>query len=640
MSVTAEPLAISGALLDRDGFEGPVTRAHLRRSRLLHLGACALGATPWLVGAPAGWQAAGWGLWLPGAGFLASGGISLLCFPLTLALFGLAFFAWFGAGMVVAPIAVWGGSALVAGMIAGPASGTHAAVTVPLLTAGWLGASTLHRRRRRRAALARREARNAYLPEELDEIRRVAVPSPPLERRALSAEQLGMLRYALDRALQTLGTLEGFDRIDQFQTSALRYQLNQVGWTLAIAQRHYAPNFHGYLSEAQRRVIEQSLQRQVWGYWPWENAWGNFSLDFDPAKRDNVMLTGYLNVNVLLYTNNTGDLRYTKPGSLSFRYDERREFRHDVHSINDSLLDNFRGRVYRQPYTLFPCEPNWIYTSCNFRGLTCVTLHDTVFGTKHADEIRDAFRRRLEEEFIDIDGSVVSLRSKHTGHALPFPVPDAVLVKMLSPLFPDLAARYWALARREILYRADGRLRIRLTGKGIDYGNYRTGHLFSIDSVLGAAREMGDPEAAEAAIAALDEVVGRIERDGVVHFAGSNMGNLMAMESHLGITGGWREAICTRPSEAVQRGPILADAPYPDVLVARAVSDGEDLDLLLYPGREGAADQTLSLERLHPGGRYSVEGSPIGQAVADAQGHLRVPLRLDGPTRVSLRPAG
>lgn len=632
----SSPLPLT-SLPAKDTLDGPITRAHLRRSRRLHWGLCFLGALPWLLDAPAGWQAFGWGLWLPGAGFLAIGGWSLLLFPVTLTLFGVAFFAWFGAGMIIAPTAVWLGSALTASLIAASATGiNYTPWAVPTLTLSWLAWARLWRERRRRKALARRNARNAYLPAELAEISRIAVAAPPLNERALTVEQLGMLRYVLDRALQPLGTLHGFDHLDQFQTAALRYQLNQIGYTLAVVQRHYTPNFHGYLSEGQRRAILQYLRRPIWGYWRWENAWGNFDLDFNPVKKDNIMLTGYLNINALLYMNNTGDLRYAQPGSLSFHYDERRRFPHDVHSINGSLLDNFRGQVYSQPYCLFPCEPNWIYTACNFRGLTSVLLHDTVFGSDDLGELRTTFRRRLEEEFTDIDASIVALRSKITGHALPFPVPDATLVKMLAPLFPDLSQRYWAIARHEIL--SSDRRRLTLRGRGIDFGNYQPGHLFAIDGVLGAAREMGDQEVADLALAALEEVVGRVERQGVVHFKGSNLANLMVMESHFGITGGWRDANCTRPPSSALHGPILSEASYPDVLVARAVSDGEDLQLLLHPGRAPEIAQTLSIERLQPHRRYRLDGAVESEAAADVTGRLRLQVQLCGPTVVRVLP--
>ena len=51
----------------------------------------------------------------------------------------------------------------------------------------------------------------------------------------------------------------GYDKVDQFQTSALRYQINHLGYGLVMAQCMYTPNFHGYLSQAQIGVHGKEL---------------------------------------------------------------------------------------------------------------------------------------------------------------------------------------------------------------------------------------------------------------------------------------------------------------------------------------------------------------------------------------------
>ena len=74
---------------------------------------------PTLLGLAPSLRAAGIGLWLPGAGFVAVGGWAALLFPLTLLLFVFGLVAWFWAGMVLALIVVWNGAAAVAGLMAG-----------------------------------------------------------------------------------------------------------------------------------------------------------------------------------------------------------------------------------------------------------------------------------------------------------------------------------------------------------------------------------------------------------------------------------------------------------------------------------------------------------------------------------------
>ena len=57
--------------------------------------------------------------------------------------------------------------------------------------------------------------------------------------------------------------------------------------------------------------------------------------------------------------------------------------------------------------------------------------------------------------------------------------------------------------------------------------------------------------------------------------------------------------------DAWRHGPILSQAQYPDVIVARAVTDGSALNLVLHPGAEGGL-VTLGLGRLTPGRRYAI----------------------------------
>ena len=87
----------SGEMDLRSGTKGPVTASRHRRNALVYGIVCVLGIVPTLLGMPAGLQAFGLGLFLPGAGFLAFGGWALLLFPLTLLVFWLSIvFASFG----------------------------------------------------------------------------------------------------------------------------------------------------------------------------------------------------------------------------------------------------------------------------------------------------------------------------------------------------------------------------------------------------------------------------------------------------------------------------------------------------------------------------------------------------------------
>src|SRR5215813_9491104 len=119
--------------ISRDAAKGPLTAARQRRTLLIYLAMCIVGLLPTIFGMPPAMKAAGVGLWIPGGGFVASGGWAVLLFPVTFALFALSVFAWFGAGMVIAPIIVWLGSALLAGAMTGDSIWVPALFLVPAL---------------------------------------------------------------------------------------------------------------------------------------------------------------------------------------------------------------------------------------------------------------------------------------------------------------------------------------------------------------------------------------------------------------------------------------------------------------------------------------------------------------------------
>src|SRR5258706_3794084 len=68
----------------RSGSKGPVTASRHMRNALVYAGLCVLGVLPMLGGMSPGWQAFGLGLFMPGAGFLAAGGLAILVLPLPL----------------------------------------------------------------------------------------------------------------------------------------------------------------------------------------------------------------------------------------------------------------------------------------------------------------------------------------------------------------------------------------------------------------------------------------------------------------------------------------------------------------------------------------------------------------------------
>lgn len=620
------------------GREGPLTRATVRRSLIVYAALCVTGLLPMFFGGSPGAESFGLGLWMPGAGFIGAGGWWVLLFPLTLVLFAGSLIAWFGAGMVIAPVIVWLGTSLLAAAATGGAIWSGAPYVVPVLTAVMITFQWRRIAAHARADRVQLEARKQFLPHALDMANARAVAAPDVAQRELTQAQLGMARYALDRALQPIGDLNGYDHRDQFQTAALRYQVNHLGFGLAMLQCHYTPNFQGYLGQAQRNLIEQYLQRRIWNYWLYETAWGHLNVtNFDPANRDNIMLTGWLGLHVNLYMLASGDRRYAEPGSLTFRLNDRTAYPHDTHTLAHSVEENFR----RAKFCLYPCEPNWIYPICNHYGMTSLVAHDTLFGTRFVEEHLDHWLHRLDNEFTDAKGSIIGLRSELTGWVPPFPSGELSYANFTNTFAPDRAWRLWAIARTELeglVRRIDGQDVLEFPGEGFDFGNYKRGHVASYGGALSCAREFGDEEFAAAIQRGLDRNGGlNVSAEGRRYTNGSNLANAVVLQGLLLNRDDYGQLVTQGPAESTRRGPMLTDASYPDVLVARAFSRGEDLELTLYPGKL-PGKQSLKIERLQINRPYAVTGATTDTIVADGNGVAKIDVDLNGRTPVNVKP--
>ena len=640
MTVIDHQSDMTFARADKSG-KGPVTAARQRRTAMIYAAVWALGLLPLLTGASAGWQAAGLGLWMPGAGFVAVGGWAALLFPLTLALFVVSLIAWFWAGLVLAPVTVWGGTALIAGAMA---TNGATAIDYGVVLAAMAGVTYFFRNRNetaRVAGLAKRMTRAAFLPASLAEVNVKAAARPDETTREIAEDDLKSLRYLLDRALQPVNEFNGFDIIDQFQPAALRYQINHMGFALGIAQGAYMPNFQGYMGQAQRNLIEKYLLRKVWGYWVYESCWGHLNFtNFDPAAKDNIMLTGWFGMHVGQYMLNSGDRRYGEKGSLTFRLNDKTSYVHDLHTIIGSVVSNYDR--YNEQFCLYPCEPNWIYPICNHYGMTSLATHDRLYGTTHVAKFLPGWLDKLDTEFTNEAGSIIGLRSQHLGFEVPFPVGEAGYANFADCFAPERARRLWAIARKEIepaiTVDADGKKRISLPGKGIDAGNYSAGHTASYGSILMGAREFGDEEIAQAALRSLELDCNMTEAGGTRRYLkGSNLANISAATGRLMRVGDFRRSFVEGPSEATLKGPMLTDASYPQVLVARAYSHGDDLELALYAGIADGA-QEIALGQLKAGATYAVTGAPTPSITADDKGTARLTVLLSGRTAISIRP--
>lgn len=98
----------------------------------------------------------------------------------------------------------------------------------------------------------------------------------------------------------------------------------------------------------------------------------------------------------------------------------------------------------------------------------------------------------------------------------------------------------------------------------------------------------------------------------------------------------WHNMLNYGPPATALSGPLLVDAKFPDVLVAKAYShDGKGLELVLYNDKL-AGNFTLGLDRLTPGASY--RGQSGQEFRASAKGTASITVKIDGRTQINIEP--
>ncbi len=590
--------------------KGPQSTRLQNRTVAIYVAVAVLGVFCAALGPPT-LQGFGLGLVIPGGGFatvVMPLGIGLAV--LSLALFAVAILLWFGTGNVLAPPLVWIGTALLAGAMAEESVSVAVIMAVCALPIAAIAlVSSLTRTRISPAPPA-------------------FVATPVAQGSGIDPDDLTRLRFALDRALQPIESFEGFQWVDQFQPAGMRYQLNFAGYALSLANRRL-PAFHGYLHEAQRRLIEKQRDWRVWRYWRLEEAWGNLTLNTDPIPRDNIMYTGFVGAQIAWFQAATGDTQYAQPGAFSLATPRGQVFEHDFHTMTEALMRGWRT----SPFTLMPCEPNWVYPMCNAIGANAVCARDAQDGGALWHNIADNFRDGLTRELMDANGHPLAFRSTLTGLAPPAiggAAADATPALFLNPVLPDIANGIWSVGRAAMLH-PDGTLDRRRFWP-IDTGDYRFSRAASCTAVAAAAVELGDPDIARLALNLLDEECVAKTSGGVTHRENASVfAHFVELMARFGGYGALADL--TSRSLPEPNGPVLDVMDYPAILVSRADWDEGALILDLHPGIADGP-QTLTLSKCRPHAVLRINGERAGEA--DAGGAARLPVTLAGPTTLHI----
>ena len=632
----------------RHSAHGPVTTARRRRTAALYAALFLVGTALAVFGGSPNMTALGLGLLVPGGGFLsyAAGdplqvsthvGMALG----TMSLFGGALVAWFGSGNVVGLVAVWLGSAAWAAGMTHCETWPQAVIVVPSVIAMGACLQWLIARQQFRRALNRRSARNDFLQAtHAVETPTSAVDGLPLVDE-LSREDVSAMRFLFDRALQPVDEFNGYSWIEQFQTSSMRYQLMMTSYVLSLTQSTRLPAFRGYLSTAQRNLIEKTKLPRVWSYWKYENAFGNLRLGADPMApdtHDNVMYSGWFAAMVGMYASNTGDDRYSAPGSITLCGPRDRKYVYDWPAVVRILADNFE----RSSFTLFPCEPNWIYPLCNTYAGIGLRIHDRLRGTNYWERLESDYRKGLEEEFTNADGRMVVIRSSHTGLSVPgltSVMTDAGVSMFLHGLLPDVARRTWEILRHDLMSLVDGHLDVHYHGSDfLDVGNYAFSRGGTLACVANLAAEMGDAEVVKAALQLIESKYPAVTEGGTTRYPGLSVNShLLAFAGRANRANGMHDLVTRGMPQAWQQGPVLEEAAYPHVLVAKAVSDGQALELVVYPGHQPGR-RRIGLCQLQPGRHYRCQGAVDANMIGDELGRAAIELDLEGRTALRVTP--
>ncbi len=377
-------------------------------------------------------------------------------------------------------------------------------------------------------------------------------------------------------------------------------------------------------------MIVKHQPRKVWIYWFFENLWGNFEVNADPIRRQNVMLSGFLGTTLGLYETTTGDGRFSLPGALEFRWNSRHVWRYGfdeiARAIRHNLLTADRG------WHLSSCEPNWLFAFCNTVSMNTLITHDRLHGTAYAQDCQEKFAEAINREFTSTDGRLKLVRSTRLGVAIGAPalVSDSQMSTVIRPFAPELADRLWIIMREEYLDPHGPRLiREQSTFDTVDPGNYTKNSVGLYAAIISGANEVGDREVAERPMGELTEQhpprwdAGRLTFGGVSVFHHAYLARAL-----MGRRGSYLDAVCRGMPDRWASGPRISAVPYPDVVVSRAVSDGRNLEAVLVPGNNRGRF-ALELERLQPGVTYTVDGAVDRSLTATGAGSATVEMDID-----------
>lgn len=419
--------------------------------------------------------------------------------------------------------------------------------------------------------------------------------------------------------------------------SELRYQLVLSAWAMFHHQFQHTPAHREAAATMLTNLAERGRDPRVWGYTPRENLKG-LRLEPDPFARENVMYSGFIANVISMHRAMTGDDRYDRPGGYRVG-DGFRTFDWD----HSSIIEQLAVQHATSPFGSISCFPGWVFPPCQSFSLRALQLYDVVMGVDHSyafDRYVDAFRRW----FVDDRGRVVTCRHvtgfKHPVDPLVVGVTGQAGTGLFTAGFaPELAERTYECQVKARMSPPDddGRITLRLSRMDTYDTSFGWNPGMPYSFALLYAAEMGDHEVVEGLRLSLqDMLTPEASRPGP--------GSILSMAvTMMALTNSTRAlAAGHRQSPAAATTPELAHAPYPDVVVTRAVPRDGGVEADLLPGPAATGRVALRVERLRPATSYvvTVNGHPLDRAPSDDRGTLSVVHPNQGRSRLVVVPAG
>ena len=434
-----------------------------------------------------------------------------------------------------------------------------------------------------------------------------------------------------------------------------RYQFSSLGYTLMTYQKIYAPNFHGYLTKAFDYCIDGLTDLRTCGYWRFESLCGYLKYNTDPVNDSNIMLSGWMMPPMTSYGAVSGDRRYEEDGALQFHGSKKAVHAYNVKECVELLYRQWKGEVRKFPGYLIPCEPNVAFPICNSYGLLGLLIYDRDHGTTYSEEVLPDFYKHLTEDFTEINGVsaprrqyLFGLRFMPDTQLMDIPFNDATIAMEYAPIFPGLAKRGYAMLRQNVLELNDEGVAFI---KGIpweafsDIGTKAKNPASMISLMEMVAAEHGDYEMLKGLQKAEERYLEKSMDPKALYYKEVSVVNManIAYAKIAGV-GDWYDTILKDTPESAKEGPVLMECSYPEVIVAKAASGGDDLNMVLYNGTQ-PGEQKLGLARLKPGQRYTLsvctaekEQPEISEFTADHEGLAEVSVYLEDRTEVLVKP--